>query len=222
LVHPLPHRSVYAEDGGNAMTANLEVPSETSSERELLSRARAGHREAQAVLYEQFLHGSASIRGLLRRAAPSEADREDLLHEIFLAAIQGDSEFRGDSRLSTYLFRVAQLTVLERHRAANTQKRGGHVRLVGQSCWAENPSCEPRQNPLEYEEVEIRVALDRVMEQVPDAYREALRLRLLEDLDYQEIAERLSIPLNTVGTRIFKGKAVLVGLLRKAGFRQAL
>ena len=56
------------------------------------------------------------------------------------------------------------------------------------------------------------------MAMVPEAYREALRLRLVEDLDYQQIAEQLAIPLNTVGTRIFKGKTVLVELLQRAGF----
>ena len=194
-------------------------PSSAGAERELLARARAGDRQAQAVLYEQYIYGSAPIRSLLRRAVPEEADREDLLHEIFLAAIQGTGEFRGESRLSTYLFRVAQLTVFEAHRAANTQKRGGHVRLVGEAEWAENPAQEPRSSALEFEEVETRLALDRMMEKVPEAYREVLRMRIVDGLDYQEIAERLAIPLNTVGTRIFKGKSVLVELLRKSGFR---
>ena len=192
-----------------------------TGERELLCRARRGDQAAQAILYEQHIHGSASIRSLLRRAMWQEAEREDVLHEIFLAALHGASEFRGDARLSTYLFRVAQLTTVRMYRAAHTQKRGGHIRLVEESTWAENPAQEPRHCPLEYEEIETRLALERMMEQVPAAYREALRLRLVEDLDYQEIADRLSIPLNTVGTRIFKGKAVLVELLRKSGFRAA-
>ena len=194
-------------------------PSSTAAERELLSRARAGDRQAQAVLYEQYIYGSAPIRSLLRRAVPEESQREDLLHEIFLAVVEGAGEFRGESRLSTYLFRVAQLTVLEAHRAANTQKRGGHVRLIGEAEWTENPAQEPRSSAFEFEEVETRLTLDRMMAMVPDAYREALRLRIVEGLDYQEIAERLAIPLNTVGTRIFKGKSVLVELLRKSGFR---
>jgi RNA polymerase sigma-70 factor (ECF subfamily) len=197
------------------------APAANAAARELLARARGGDRQAQAELYEKHIHSSAAIRNLLRRVVDDEAEREDLLQEIFLAAVGGAGEFRGDARLSTYLFRVAQLTVLEAHRAANTQKRGGHVRLVGEAEWTENPAQEPRVAPLEFEEVETRLALERVMERVPEAYREALRLRIVEDLDYQEIAARLGIPLNTVSTRIFKGKTTLAGLLRKAGFRVA-
>src|SRR5881296_3466126 len=100
----------------NAAVLLESVP---TGERELLSRARAGDREAQAVLYEQYIYGSASIRSLLRRGLPQEADSDDLLHEIFLAVIQGAGEFRGDSRLSTYLFRIAQLKLLESYRTAN-------------------------------------------------------------------------------------------------------
>lgn len=197
------------------------APAGAATERELLARARGGDRAAQAELYEKHIHGSSAIRNLLRRVVDSEAEREDLLQEIFLAAVESAGEFRGEARLSTYLFRVAQLTVLEAHRAANTQKRGGHVRLVGEAEWAENPAYEPRAATLEFQEVETRLALERVMERVPEAYREALRLRIVEELDYQEIAVRLGIPLNTVSTRIFKGKTVLAGLLRKAGFRVA-
>ena len=193
----------------------MEMP----DERELLARARGGDRQAQTTLYEQYIYNSNAIRGLLRRAVHEEAEREDLLQEIFLAAIRGSGEFRGDSRLSTYLFRVAQLTVLESYRAANTQKRGGHIRMVAESDWSENPAQEPSSRPLEFEEIETRLALDKLLEQVPEAYRGALRMRLFDELDYQQIADRLAIPLNTVATRIFKGKTVLVELLRKAGFR---
>ena len=169
--------------------------------------------------YANVEKGLQTIRNLLRRAVSSESEREDLLHEIFLAVVEGTGEFRGESRLSTYLFRVAQLTVLEAHRAASTQKRGGHIRMIGDSEWAENPSQEPQSPPLQFEEVETRLALEWMMQKVPDAYREALRLRIVEDLDYQQIADRLAIPMNTVATRIFKGKTVLMGLLRKSGFR---
>ena len=122
---------------------------------------------------------------------------------------------------SDLLFRIAQLKLLESYRAANTKKRGGCVRLVSESEWAENPAQEPRYRPLEFQEVEARIVLDRIIAEVPEAYREALRMRIVEEMEYQEIADRLSIPLNTVATRIYKGKMAAVELLRKAGFRAA-
>lgn len=200
------------QTGPTSDSANL-------AERELLALARSGDRQAQGQLYEQHIYGSPAIRGLLRRSVDDEAEREDLLQEIFLAVVQSSGEFRGDSRLSTYLFRVAQLTVLEAHRAANTQKRGGGIRMVTEAEWTENPAKEPQSQPLEFAEIETRLALGRLLEKIPEAYREALRLRIVEDLDYQEIADRLGIPMNTVGTRIFKGKTILVGMLRESGFR---
>lgn len=208
--------AVRLPDSGPAPGAGL--PAAAAAERELLSRARAGDRQAQAELYERHICGSAAIRGLLRRAVPDPAQAEDLLQDVFLAATRPGEAFRGDCRLSTYLYRVAQITVLEHHRAANTQKRGGQVRFIQESELARSPSGELRCAPLEFEEVETRLALDKAMALVPEVYREALRLRIVDELEYQEIAERLSIPLNTVSTRIFKGKAVLVKRLREAGF----
>lgn len=91
--------------------------------------------------------------------------------------------------------------------------------MIGEAEWSEDPAQEPRSGALEVQEVETRLALERVMALVPEAYREALRLRIVEELDYQQIADRLGIPLATVGTRIFKGKSLMVELLRKGGFR---
>ncbi len=91
--------------------------------------------------------------------------------------------------------------------------------MIGEAEWSEDPAQEPRSGALEFQEVETRLALERVMALVPEAYREALRLRIVEELDYQQIADRLGIPLATVGTRIFKGKSLMVELLRKGGFR---
>jgi RNA polymerase sigma-70 factor, ECF subfamily len=57
---------------------------------------------------------------------------------------------------------------------------------------------------------------------LPDAYREVLRLRVLQGMSYDEIAKKLSIPMNTVSTKIHKGKKLLSGILKENGIEEVL
>ena len=91
-----------------------------NAEAELLRKAREGDPKAAEVLFTEYLQNSRSIQGLLRRALPIPEDREEMLHEIYLQLTSGRNTFRGDSRLSTYVYQVARITVFQKFRRENT------------------------------------------------------------------------------------------------------
>src|SRR5262245_53680502 len=99
-------------------------------ETDLLRKAREGDRAASEQLYVRYLKESKSILGLLRRALPNPEDREEMLHEIYLQLISGTNTFRGESKLSTYIYQVARITVFQKFRRENTLKRGKIYRSV--------------------------------------------------------------------------------------------
>lgn len=185
-----------------------------AAEVELLRDARDGDSLAAEQLFEIYLKGSRSILGFLKRALPDPEDREEMLHEIFLRLITGTHNFRGDARLSTYIYRIARVTLLQTYRRRNTLKRGRMYRVVSE---------EPvqiadgiRTNPeYIYSLKELRQILNDVIEKLPATYREVVRLRVMDDLRYDEIAERTHLPVSTVSTKIHKGKKILGGYLRQ-------
>ena len=187
-------------------------------ETDLLRKAREGDPEAAEQLYVTYLKESKSILGLLRRALSNPEDREEMLHEIYLQLISGTNTFRGESKLSTYVYQVARITVFQKFRRENTLKRGKIYRSVHEPLdIADGVKSNPEYT---YALREARDILNNSIESLPDAYREVLKLRVLQDMSYEEIAERTKLPLNTVSTKIHKGKVILSKILKDRGLRE--
>ena len=78
----------------------------------------------------------------------------------------------------------------------------------------DNPEIADPRGARNVELVEERLALDEALEQLSDELRSAVVLRDVVDLDYQEIADTLDIPVGTVKSRIARGRAALASQLR--------
>lgn len=187
-----------------------------NEEVELLRRARDGDQKAGEELFTRYLKNSRPIQGLLRRALPVADDREEMLHDIYVQVISGSNVFRGDARLSTYIYQVARITIFQKYRKENTLKRGRIYRTMFEPYdVADGIQSNPEYT---YSVRQVREILREAVEKLPQAYRETLRLRVLEDLTYEEIAQRLNLPLNTVSTKIHKAKKLLAKFLKEKGF----
>ena len=188
------------------------------SEADLLRKAREGDAPAGEQLFTAYLKESKSILGLIRRALPNPEDREDMLHEIYLQLISGSNTFRGDAKLSTYVYQVARITIFQKFRRENTLKRGKVYRTISEPIEiADNVSSNPEYS---YSVREGREILTAAINRLPEVYREAIRLRIMEDLAYDEIATRLKLPVNTVSTKIHKGKKILANILKERGLAE--
>src|SRR5574341_1486417 len=177
------------------------------SEIELLLRARQGDLQACESLFSTYLKGSQSLEFLLKRALANPEDRQDMLHEIYLQLMLSRNTFRGESRLSTYIYQVARRTVFQKFRRENTKKRHAVHRVMDEEYMAE--TCQSNPEHLYIMKLQ-RQMLASLIESTPVAYRAVLRMRVLENLTYEEIAAKMEIPVNTVSTKIHKGRKLLV------------
>ena len=180
-------------------------------EASLLRRAQEGDTEARELIYEKYLQKNAFLRRFLRRQMSGSFSHQDLLHEIYLRLIHHHADFRGESSLETYIFQIARRYLLEIRRRASAAKRGGGLRIVV----PEDSMLETLPDIRNHGEIELGWILEKLLGEIPDSYREALRLRLMEERDYGEISEILGLNLNTVSTKIRRGKKILIDLLKK-------
>ena len=97
---------------------------------ELMKRARAGDGSAREILYLTYFAGNKQVRGLLSREVPNDADREDILHDAYVSLLRSGVEFRGDSKLHTFVYRVVQIAILQRLRAGRAAREDKMVRLT--------------------------------------------------------------------------------------------
>lgn len=185
---------------------------------ELLKRAREGDQHAAEELFTDYLKNSRPIAALLRRALSNPEDREEMLHEIYLQLITGGSSFQGKSRLSTYIYRIARVTVFQRYRRENTLKRGKIFRKVMED--TEIPADNSAGPEYSFSLKQGREIIRDLISMLPEAYRGVLELRVLKDKSYEDIAEDLKIPINTVSSRIHKGKKLLAEIMKERGFKE--
>jgi RNA polymerase sigma-70 factor (ECF subfamily) len=184
---------------------------EINEEAELLRKAQQGDSSSRDTLYSTYFSGSKQVQGLLEREVPIPADREDILHDAWLSLIRSKSDFRGDSKLQTFVYRVVQVAILQKLRSDRARRRDKMVRLVIEADGEEHERELPIKD-YQFESVNASMAAEKMYSVVPEPLRTPLRLRVDDELSYEEISQRTGTPINTVATRIFKARAILAKL----------
>jgi RNA polymerase sigma-70 factor, ECF subfamily len=178
------------------------------TEIELLRQARDGDPSALETLYVTYLKGSNAIQALLRKTILRSAEREEMLHEMFLQLISGKHPFRGEAQLKTYIYQVARITIFQKFRKENTLKRGKAFRVISELGEPQDPIQITPESSYSFKQA--RQLVQNLIEKLPVTYRDVLRLRVMDDLSYHEIAVEMNLPLNTVSTKIHKGKKLMM------------
>jgi RNA polymerase sigma-70 factor (ECF subfamily) len=145
----------------------------------------------------------------------STEECQDLIQETFLRVYRGIESFRGEARWEHWLFRIAANTASKavRHKAA--AKRAGHAVPLENDDLEDAPpiaaagSPSRTEAPVPLRELlgkELRELLSRAIAGLPAQMRRCVRLRVYQDLDYEEIAEMLQISPSTVKVQLFKAR----------------
>jgi RNA polymerase sigma-70 factor, ECF subfamily len=145
----------------------------------------------------------------------STEECQDLVQETFLRVHRGIAGFRGDARWEHWLFRIAANTAVKavRHRAA--AKRAGQTVPLEETAVEESPSRAAADGPRGAGspaplrlllDKERRERLSQAVDGLPAQMRRCVRLRVFQDLDYEEIAETLQISPSTVKVQLFKAR----------------
>ncbi len=185
-------------------------------ESELLGKAQGGDASARETLYASYFSGNKQIRSLLAREVRNPDDREDVLHDAYLSLIRSASDFRGDAKLNTFVYRVVQFTILQKLRRERSRREDKMVRLTFESAGEERVR-ELAVTDYQFEQVEAGALADKLLGLVPEPLRTTFRMRVLDELSYEEIATATNCPVNTVATRIFKARTLLAKLFGDSG-----
>ena len=139
-------------------------------------------------------------------------EAEDLQQEIFLKVFKALDKFHRDADFSTWLSSVARNYCIDHYRASKREKE-----VVVEDALAYDLAPASSGNPYRaLEDRDRRSFLRRGLEALPEKLREAVVLRDLQGLSYQEMALRLALPEGTVKSRINRGREELARLLLRA------
>jgi RNA polymerase sigma-70 factor (ECF subfamily) len=157
-------------------------------------------------VYERF---RLPVWRLARRLTNTEEEALDTTQEIFLRVWRGLPGFRGEAKLSTWVFQIAW-NYLRAHR----RKMGRTLQIVSEDVNSTRALVASARDSAPDPERRARATelLDRVevaLGQLPEHYRVVVWLRDGEDLSYQEIADALDVPIGTVRSRLARARATL-------------
>jgi RNA polymerase sigma-70 factor (ECF subfamily) len=172
---------------------------------ELIDRCRSGDDAAFGELVDHYKN---LVYGLIYRMIPDRSAVDDLAQDVFLKVHRGIPYFRGEARLSTWIYRIVQNVCAQWHGA-----RHAEVPLEGSR--DETPRREPGSHDAAFADIEARDRLEKAMAQLPPNYRLLIAAHYLQGVQYEALAETLNIPLGTVKTHLYRAKRRLRELLEE-------
>ncbi|GAC58423.1 putative RNA polymerase ECF-type sigma factor [Gordonia hirsuta DSM 44140 = NBRC 16056] len=171
---------------------DIEVVVDERDEAELVRAATAGDQQAFAELVGRHRN---RLWAVCLRIAGNPHDAEDALQEALVAAWRGLRNFRGDAQFSTWMYRIASNAAI-----AQSKKRP----LVVDPADREAPA------PGDFTaDVVWADRIELALAALPEVFRVTFVLRVYGDLSYQEIADHLEIPVQTVRSRLNRAKKAL-------------
>lgn len=202
---PLP-RLVTGECPRVYNRAKFTSGGDLANEDNWISKIAKGDLEAFEELYASY---KRRIFAYLFRTLNSREKAEEALNEVMLSVWKGAARFRGESRLSTWVFGIA------RHKALNHL---GRRELPLEESEEDFDAADEREG---LEERLIRKDLvKQALGHLTPRHREVVELTFFAELSYQEIAAIVDCPVNTVKTRMFHAKRRLRDILREMSRRQ--
>lgn len=194
------------EDGAAARRAAGEARERLGGEPVLdnLARSAAEGSELAVEILVELLDELGLARKAVRSFLVDESSVDDVTQETLISVAKSVSSFRGASKFTTWLHRIA------RNRSVD------HLRRL-------HPTAPIDDAPLPVLRISSVVAsresLRRLLDRLPDRYRIPVTLRDVEGLPYAEVAARLGRKVNTVKAQVARGRSMLAGMIDESGLQ---
>lgn len=178
-----------------------------------LERLRARDERAFDALVRAY---ERRVYALVVRMLASPAEAQDVAQEVFVQVFRAIDQFRGESKLSTWIFRIAvnlsknrALYLSRRHAGQGSENEDVHEigERVPLGAAAKGTSAVVARPDQLFEGMQVERIVQLAIAELESSFRECLLLREVEDMSYDEIAEVTGLPAGTVKSRIHRARA---------------
>ena len=181
----------------------METPDDLSDE-ELLRRFNEGDADAFERLVRRY---ERPLYNFILRSVRRRERADELLQDVFLKVVQRSRDFKGNSKLSTWLYTIArnlcidhsQKMVFRRHKSLDAPSRSGEEE--GPTLLERQASDAPEADRAAIAK-DLQARISVAVEELPEEQREVFLLRQVEGMAFKEIAAVVEVPENTVKSRM--------------------
>jgi RNA polymerase sigma-70 factor, ECF subfamily len=185
------------------------------SDLDLVERTLAGDQRAYSLLVLKY---QRRIQRLVGRMVRDVDLVEDIAQETFIRAYRALHQFRGDSQFYTWLYRIAVNTakkfLLDLKRDLTVSENFQHSDSDDETSWRKEEPTDDETPESLLAAKEIAAVVNAAMEDLSQDLRQAVTLREIEGLSYDEIAATMNCPVGTVRSRIFRAREAISAKLK--------
>lgn len=174
-------------------------------ERQLIESLRSGSEKAFSTLVDDF---QEKVLNTCLGFIPNQQDAEDLTQEVFVEVFRSVGKFRGEAKLSTWVYRIAVTKSLEKIRSRKRQKRVSFFQsLIGLEDKKAKAVEDNFNHPgIQLENKERAKILFNKINQLPDNQRIAFTLHKVEGMSHKEICEIMELSISSIESLLFRAK----------------
>ena len=184
------------------------------SDVELVARFKGGDEHAFSHIVRRY---QDKVFGLCFRWLGERTLAEEVAQDVFVALYRSLGRFRGDSSLSTWIYRVSVNHCKNKRLYSSRRRRDRHEPIEGKPR-DDGPARElpagGRGTEAGVERSQAQVLVHEALQSLSEEHRQVILLRDIQDLDYHEIAEILDLPRGTVKSRLHRARTELARVLR--------
>jgi RNA polymerase sigma-70 factor, ECF subfamily len=181
-------------------------------DRELVARVQRGDAAAFDLLVRKYQH---RVAGLISRYIADWSEVQDVAQETFVRAWRAIGNFRGDAQFYTWLHRIAVNTAKNHLVAQNRRPPTADIDAEDAAQFESGGRLRDHDTPeRELMRQQVERTVMQAVGELPADLREAITLREVEGLSYEEIAARMDCPIGTVRSRIFRAREAIDEQLR--------
>lgn len=180
------------------------------SDAPLVARAVAGDHKAFELLVIKY---QRRVQRLIGRMVRDVDLVEDIAQETFIRAYRALAQFRGEAQFYTWLYRIAVNTakkaLMDLKRNPTVSENSFKSDDDDETSFLENELTSSETPDAVLASKEIAQIINAALEALPEELRQAITLREIEGLSYEEIAEAMNCPIGTVRSRIFRAREAI-------------
>ncbi len=191
------------------------IPEDSTTDWEWVQRTLAGDPRAYGVLVLKY---QRRIQRLIARMVRDVDLVEDIAQETFIRAYRALHQFRGDAQFYTWLYRIAVNTAKKFLHDLQREPTIAAAFFAGddddETFWKKQEQSSGDTPDTVLAAKELAAVVNAAMDALPEDLRQALILREIDGLSYEDIAEVMNCPAGTVRSRIFRARESVAGKIR--------
>jgi RNA polymerase sigma-70 factor (ECF subfamily) len=186
--------------------------SEKAIDLALVKQAQKGDMKAFELLVSRY---QQKVGGVISKLVKDYHEIQDITQDVFIKVYKALPNFRGDSAFYTWIYRIAINTAKNYLVSKGRRIQNSDIEPVEAENYAGGFEQQNFDTPdAEYERQEIEAVVHKSIAELPEDLKQAIVLREVEGLSYEEIAKQMDCPIGTVRSRIFRARDAVDNALK--------